>query len=80
VEVSGVELQVEVGLDQQADSLRGPLAVRVMPGHPPPRIVPWVMGLLCCCCCSAPGVSPQGILHNGGVPGYTVCGPGWVVF
>ena len=58
-----VEPLVEVSLDQQGGSMRGTLAVRVPPGHPPPRMVPVVKGLLlwCCCCCSAPGVSPQGL-------------------
>ena len=76
LEDSGVEPIVAASLDQQVGSLRGPLAVKVPPGHPPPPMVPGVSGLgWWCCCCPAPGISPQGLLPKGGVPGYQVCGP-----
>ena len=89
MEVSGVEPLVEVSLDQQGDSLRGPLAVRVLHGHPPPRMVLGVMGLVWLCCgCSAPGSRAPYQWRGARLPGLWswVCvvegshGKGWECF
>ena len=59
MEVSWVEHLVEVSLDQQGGSLRGPLAVRVPHGHPLPRMVPVVVLLLLLRSGRKPSRAPQ---------------------
>ena len=54
VEVSWVAPLVVVRLDQQGSTLRGPLAVCVPHGQPPPRMVPGVSDWGCAAAAAAP--------------------------